>query len=118
MHQLLVVTCQSASVFDVSHMGQLRVWGDRRVEFLESVIVGDVQSLNINQMRLSVMTTPKGGIIDDCMVTRKTDHIYMVINAGCKEKDLAHLRARLAEFNAQHKADVRIEELHKDWYVF
>ena len=49
------------------------------------------------------------------MVTRKQDHIYMVINAGCKDKDLKHLGAKLKEFNEKNKADVRIEELHKEW---
>jgi len=68
----------SASLFDVSHMGQLRIWGEKRVEFLESVVVGDVQALEVNQMRLSVMTTEQGGIIDDCMIAKKQDHIYMV----------------------------------------
>src|SRR5262249_36052259 len=68
-----------------------------------------------NQMRLSVLTNDQGGIIDDCMITRKPDHIYMVINAGCKDKDLAHLGARLREFNAKHKSNVRLEEFHKEW---
>src|SRR5689334_3398342 len=67
-----------ASLFDVSHMGQLRIWGEQRIAFLESVVVGDIQSLDVNQMRLSVLTNNQGGIIDDCMITRKPDHIYMV----------------------------------------
>jgi len=108
--------CRSgASLFDVSHMGQLRIWGEKRVEFLESVLVGDIQSLEVNQMRLSVMTNEQGGIIDDCMVTKKQDHIYMVINAGCKDKDMKHLAAKLKEFNAKHGTDVRIEEFSKEW---
>ena len=112
---LLSRRVQSASLFDVSHMGQLRIWGAKRVEFLESVVVGDIAALAVNQMRLSVMTNEAGGIIDDCMVTSKQDHIYMVINAGCKEKDLAHLATKLKEFNTKNNADVRIEELHKEW---
>jgi glycine cleavage system aminomethyltransferase T len=67
-----------ASLFDVSHMGQLRIWGEKRAEFLESVVVGDILNLEVNQMRLSALTTEQGGIIDDCMVTKKQDHIYMV----------------------------------------
>lgn len=96
-------------------MGQLRIWGEKRIDFLESVVVGDIHALATNQMRLSVMTNEQGGIIDDCMITRKVDHIYMVINAGCKDKDIAHLNAKLKEFNAAHNADVRIEELHREW---
>lgn len=96
-------------------MGQLRIWGDARVAFLESCVVGDIQSLEVNQMRLSVLTNEAGGIIDDCMITRKQDHIYMVINAGCKEKDIKHLNAKLKEFNAKNGTDVRIEEFSKEW---
>jgi aminomethyltransferase len=67
-----------ASLFDVSHMGQLRIWGEKRAEFLESVVVGDILNLEVNQMRLSALTTEQGGIIDDCMITKKQDHLYMV----------------------------------------
>jgi aminomethyltransferase len=96
-------------------MGQLRIWGEKRIDFLESVVVGDIHALATNQMRLSVLTNEAGGIIDDCMITRKGDHIYMVINAGCKEKDIAHLNAKLKEFNAKNNADVRIEEFSREW---
>jgi len=106
---------KSASLFDVSHMGQLRIWGDARLQFLESVVVGDLQSLESNQMKLTVMTNERGGIIDDCMVTRKDDHVYMVINAGCKEKDMAHLQAKLEEFNAKNGTDVHIENFSQKW---
>jgi len=64
-----------------------------------------------NQMKLSVLLTDKGGIIDDCIITNKDNHVYMVVNGACKEKDLEHMRARLAEFNQKNKAAVKIEYL-------
>lgn len=100
---------KNASVFDVSHMGQLRIWGAKRLEFLESIVVGDLQALQTNQARLSVMLNERGGIIDDCMITRKDDHIYMVINAGCKEKDLKHMYEQLEAYNKKNGSDVKIE---------
>jgi aminomethyltransferase len=72
----------SSGLFDVSHMGQLRLWGEKRIQFLEELVVGDIQALKSNQARLTVLTNEQGGIIDDCMVTNKPDHLYMVINAG------------------------------------
>jgi aminomethyltransferase len=65
------------------------------------VTAADMQALQPDQARLSVILNDAFGIIDDCMLTRRADHVYWVINAGCRDKDLAHLRARLAEFKAK-----------------
>jgi glycine cleavage system aminomethyltransferase T len=50
-------------------MGQLRIFGEKRAEFLESVVVLDVAKLEVNQMGLTCMTNEQGGIIDDCQWT-------------------------------------------------
>ena len=106
---------KSASVFDVSHMGQLRILGDKRTEFVESITVADIAALSTNQARLSLITNDRGGIIDDCMITKKQDHIYMVINAGCKDKDIAHMKLKLIEFNKKYNANVSIEIFSDQW---
>lgn len=98
---------QDAGVFDVSHMGQLRFHGKDREAFLESVVVADIANLKPHQASLSVITNEKGGIIDDCVVTKRDNFIAMVVNAGCKDKDLAHFKKHIAE----SKKDVRIEYL-------
>jgi aminomethyltransferase len=67
---------------------------------MESVVVGDIQNLPEGHSRLTVFTNDKGGIIDDTMVTNAGDHLYVVINAGCADKDIAHLNAKLAAFQA------------------
>jgi len=100
-----------ASLFDVSHMGQIKIYGKNRAAFLESVLVGDMHTLKQHQARLSVLTNERGGVIDDLMVTNHADHMYMVVNGGCKVKDLAHMRTKLAEWNAKNQGDVVLEYL-------
>lgn len=101
-------------MFDVSHMLQSRVHGKDRVKFIESLIVGDVEGLPDNSGTLSLFTNDQGGIIDD-LICSKTDlgYLYVVSNAGCKEKDLAHMKERLAAFKAAgNDAELEIIEDH------
>jgi aminomethyltransferase len=92
------------SVFDVSHMCGLTLKGKDAVAFLEGLVTGDVQSLADGTGSLSVLTNEKGGIIDDTVVTKvNPEEVYMVVNAGCREKDLAHLNKHLAKAKAAGK---------------
>lgn len=95
----------SASVFDVSHMGQIQWFGKDRVKFLESVLVGDVQSLKDGEGRLSLITTEQGTIIDDTVLGNAGDHIFMVVNGACKHGDMAHFNEQMDAF----KGDVSME---------
>ncbi|XP_069796014.1 aminomethyltransferase, mitochondrial isoform X1 [Narcine bancroftii] len=105
-------TRQHCSLFDVSHMLQSKVTGKDRVMFMESLIVGDIAELKDNQGTLSLFTNDKGGIMDDLIVTRTSDgHLYIVSNAGCADKDSAHMKEQLAKFKAAGKeADVEFLE--------
>eukprot|EP01098_Paradermamoeba_levis_P005043 TRINITY_DN2141_c0_g1_i1.p1 TRINITY_DN2141_c0_g1~~TRINITY_DN2141_c0_g1_i1.p1 ORF type:complete len:402 (-),score=165.26 TRINITY_DN2141_c0_g1_i1:31-1236(-) len=103
-----VHTRESAGWFDVSHMLQLTLHGKDRVAFLESLTVVDLVNLAPNSSSLSVFTNEKGGIIDDTMITNAGNHIYVVVNAGCAEKDLAHISAKLKEWKGKGK-DVALE---------
>ena len=81
----------SCGLFDVSHMGQVRVTGRDAARFLERVTVVDTQSLAPGQASLSLIMLESGGIKDDCIITKVADDdFYVVLNAGCKETDLAH----------------------------
>lgn len=104
-------TRQHCSLFDVSHMLQTKVHGKDRVKFMESLVVADVAELKDNQGTLSLFTNDRGGIMDDLIVT-KTDqtYLYVVSNAGCADKDSAHMKARLAEFKSSG-LDVDLEFL-------
>lgn len=91
----------NCGMFDVSHMLQSKVHGKDRIKFIEKLIVGDIEGLEENTGTLSLFTNDQGGIIDD-LICSKTDlgYLYVVSNAGCKEKDLAHMREQLASFKA------------------
>ncbi|KAJ1674553.1 hypothetical protein EV182_003048 [Spiromyces aspiralis] len=91
-------TRKHASLFDVSHMLQLRFTGKDRVKFIETLVVGDIGDLPAGTGSLSLMTNESGGIIDDTIITNQGDALYMVSNAACAESDLAHIRKHLAEF--------------------
>jgi aminomethyltransferase len=85
-------TREKASLFDVSHMGQLRIDGKHRNEFIEHLTMVDTKSLREFQGCYSLFTNDKGGIIDDTIITNCVDHLYVVVNAGCYDKDIAHIR--------------------------
>uniref|UniRef100_A0A8C9TA90 Aminomethyltransferase n=1 Tax=Scleropages formosus TaxID=113540 RepID=A0A8C9TA90_SCLFO len=92
---------QHCSLFDVSHMLQTKVHGKDRVKFIESLIVGDVAELKDNQGTLSLFTNEKGGIMDDLIVTKASQgYLYVVSNAGCADKDSAHMMAKVKELKA------------------
>jgi aminomethyltransferase len=101
------------SVFDVSHMCGLTLRGKDAVPFLEGLVTGDIAGLADNTGSLSVLTNEQGGIIDDTVVTKVSPtEVYMVVNAGCREKDLAHLEKHLSAAKAAGK-DVSME-VHDD----
>jgi aminomethyltransferase len=87
-------TRAQAGLFDVSHMGQIRLVGDA-ARALEALVPGDLQALAPSRMRYTLLLNDDGGIIDDLMVTRTPDGLMLVVNAACKEGDLAHIRERL-----------------------
>ncbi|NXH44454.1 GCST protein, partial [Dicaeum eximium] len=102
-------TRRHCSLFDVSHMLQTLVYGRDRVRFMESLVVGDIAELKPGQGTLTLLTNEKGGITDDLIVTNTSeDHLYVVSNAACADKDLAILRDRAAQLQATG-SDVRVE---------
>ena len=90
-------TRDKASLFDVSHMGQIRLSGGNEIAALERLVPGNIDGLKPGRMRYTVMTTETGTIIDDLMVTRADDHLFVVVNASRFDVDLAHLRSNLGD---------------------
>ncbi len=94
---------ESAGLFDVSHMGQLVLTSDAEelggadavAKALEAVLPGDVTGLGDGRMRYSLLLNEDGGILDDLMVTRRENDLLLVVNAGCKAEDVAHLQKHL-----------------------
>jgi len=100
-------TRSQAGLFDVSHMGQLRLTakpGHEAATALERLVTSDIRGLKPGRMRYSLFTNERGGILDDLMVTSTGDHLILVVNAACKQADEAHLRAHIA-------GEVEIENL-------
>jgi aminomethyltransferase len=91
-------TRAQAGLFDVSHMGQIRLHGPDAASALESLVPIDVIDLPVGMQRYALFTNEQGGILDDLMVANLGgDSLMLVVNAACKDQDLAHLRAHLGE---------------------
>jgi len=85
-----------AGLFDVSHMGQIVLRGAGAAAALESLVPVDIRDLPVGLQRYALFTDDNGGILDDLMVARlDEDSLFLVVNAACKEQDLAHLRRHL-----------------------
>jgi len=87
---------ESAALFDVSHMGQLRLIGDDAAKALETLVPMDVAGLAVGKQRYAFFTNANGGILDDLMITRREDHLFLIVNAACKEADTRHLVTHLS----------------------
>ena len=81
----------AAALFDVSHMGQLKLLGDDAAAALETLVPQDIIDLPVGKQRYAFFTNAQGGLLDDLMVTRRADHLFLVVNAGCKDADTRHL---------------------------
>jgi aminomethyltransferase len=85
----------AAALFDVSHMGQIRLVGDAAAKALESLVPADVLELGVGRQRYSYFTSPNGGILDDLMITRRETDVLLVVNAACKAADIRHLMTHI-----------------------
>jgi aminomethyltransferase len=89
-------TRAKASLFDVSHMGQASLLGDRAATTLEALAPGDIAGLKPGRQRYTLLTNEAGGILDDLMVANAgAGQLFLVVNASRKDADFRHLRAHL-----------------------
>lgn len=96
-------TRENAGLFDVSHMGQLKIDGPDAAAELEKLLPGDIVGLKPGKIRYSLFLDEAGGILDDLMVTNRGDHLFLIVNGACKWDDIAHLREYLPdEITLQH----------------
>jgi aminomethyltransferase len=114
-------TREKAGLFDVSHMGQAFLVGpdhETTARALEALIPADIVNLAPGRQRYSQLLDEEGGILDDLMVTRSPDMeedgvLFLVVNAGCKNEDYAHIAARLPEgvklVTAGHRALIALQ---------
>ena len=90
-------TRTSAGLFDVSHMGQLLLTGEGLDAAVEAVLPIDLATLKVGQQRYSLLLDEDGGVLDDLMVSRLPDALYLVVNGATKWDDIAHFREHLPD---------------------
>ena len=98
---------ESAALFDVSHMGQVRLVGADAAAALETLVPVDVIDLGPGKQRYAFLTNSSGGLLDDLMIVRpdlnpatttagtEFGDLFLVVNAGCKDADVQHLRTHI-----------------------
>jgi aminomethyltransferase len=101
-------TRAAAGLFDVSHMGQIVLRGANAAKALESLVPVDIIDLPVGMQRYAMFTDENGGILDDLMVANLGDDtLFLVVNAACKDQDLAHLQKHIG-------SQCEIESLFED----
>jgi aminomethyltransferase len=88
----------AAALFDVSHMGQIRLVADdlqQAALALETLVPMDVLGLGIGKQRYAYFTNAGGGLLDDLMITRRENDLLLIVNAACKDADLHHLQTHI-----------------------
>ncbi len=88
-------TRSAAGLFDVSHMGQLRLVGPDAAAAFESLIPVDVIDLPVGKQRYGLLLNDEGGILDDLMFVNRGTDIFVIVNGACKVADIAHIQAKI-----------------------
>jgi aminomethyltransferase len=88
-------TRSAAGLFDVSHMGQLRLVGDDAAAAFETLMPVDVIGLPVGKQRYGLLLTDEGTIIDDLMFFNRGEDLFVIVNGACKAGDIAHIQARI-----------------------
>lgn len=88
-------TRQAAGLFDVSHMGQLRLVGPDAAAAFETLIPVDVIGLGLHKQRYGLLLNDEGGIIDDLMFVNRGDDLFVIVNGACKAGDIAHIQEHI-----------------------
>ena len=90
-------TRSAAGLFDVSHMGQLKLVGPDAAAAFESLVPMDVLGLGLNKQRYGLLLNEAGGIIDDLMFVNRGADIFIIVNGACKAADIAHIQEKIGK---------------------
>jgi len=99
----------SGSVFDVSHMGRVRIEGRHARKFLETLLTRKVSDMVVGQARYSLICNERGGVIDDILVYKFTDDWLLVVNASNRAKVLAHINQIIKQYDYTVKLNDQTE---------
>ena len=103
-------TRSKAGFFDVSHMGQIKIWPknnekEKLIKALEKLMPCDLYNLKENRQTYSLLTNSNGGVIDDLMIANKVSYFQLVVNASQKKTDYQHLKNNISQ-----DFDIELEE--------
>ncbi|WP_370678662.1 glycine cleavage system aminomethyltransferase GcvT [Comamonas sp. GB3 AK4-5] len=90
-------TREAAGLFDVSHMGQLRLVGPDAAAALEALMPVDVQGLGLHKQRYGLLLNEAGGILDDLMFVNRGEDLFLIVNGACKQADIAHIQQHIGQ---------------------
>ncbi|MDH3681617.1 MAG: glycine cleavage system aminomethyltransferase GcvT [Acidimicrobiia bacterium] len=103
---------ERAALFDVSHMGVVELRSpdgiDALANALESLTPASIATIGEGRQRYALLTNDRGGVIDDCIVTNRGDHLMVVVNAARRDVDLARLRTGLDGIDVVQRTDVSL----------
>ena len=88
-------TRAAAGLFDVSHMGQLRLQGLAAASAFETLVPVDVVDLPVGKQRYGLLLNDDGGILDDLMFFNRGDDLFVIVNGACKVADMAHIQQKI-----------------------
>ena len=89
-------TRSNSGIFDVSHMGQLFIYGDDNLtEDLEKIFPLDLKNLKLNSSKYSFLMNDKAGVHDDLIITKLEEGFLIILNAACKDNDFKILAGLL-----------------------
>ena len=83
----------NAGLFDLCHMGRVSISGPDAEKLVQNAQTNDLARIPMNRIRYAMLLHPSGGVIDDILVHRRQSDIFLVINAGNRDRDVAHLKA-------------------------
>lgn len=93
---------ESAGLFDLSHMGEIRIEGPQAPEALDHAFAGKISTVSVGRAKYTLLLTESGGVIDDVIVYRRAEDRYLVVaNASNAAADLAALQERCADFDVE-----------------
>ena len=100
----------SAGLFDISHMGEVRINGSGALEFLNYLLTNDLRKLAVGQGQYTLMCNQRGGVVDDLYAYRTGAEEYLlVINASRIEADVGWMRRQLETW--PHRNELRLEDV-------
>lgn len=130
---------ETVGIFDVSHMGEIEIWGENAIDMVQKITINDASALSVGQVQYSAMCYADGGIVDDILVYRYPDHFLLVVNAankdkdsrwivdnkieGCDIKDISDkitqlaVQGKKADQTLQKLTDIKLNEINYYWFV-